>query len=127
MLAGRRIAIVNWRDPWHPEAGGAEVYAFEMAQGLTRRGARVCYLTARAPGQARSERRDGIDIVRIGGRLSVYPAVLAWLLLRRWTFDAVLDCQNGIPFFTPWVLPRRVPVLCVMHHVHGRAAELPPA
>jgi glycosyltransferase involved in cell wall biosynthesis len=30
----------------------------------------------------------------------------------------VIDCQNGIPFFTPWVLPRRVPVLCVMHHVH---------
>ena len=30
----------------------------------------------------------------------------------------MLDCQNGIPFFTPLVLPRRVPVLCVMHHVH---------
>ena len=30
----------------------------------------------------------------------------------------MLDCQNGIPFFTPLVLPRRTPVLCVMHHVH---------
>jgi len=30
----------------------------------------------------------------------------------------VLDCQNGIPFFTPLVLPRNVPVLCVVHHVH---------
>jgi glycosyltransferase involved in cell wall biosynthesis len=44
--------------------------------------------------------------------------VLSWLLLRRRRFDAVIDCQNGIPFFTPWVLPRRVPVFCVMHHVH---------
>jgi glycosyltransferase involved in cell wall biosynthesis len=44
--------------------------------------------------------------------------VLGWLLTHRRSFDAVLDCQNGIPFFTPCVLPRRVPVLCVMHHVH---------
>ena len=48
--------------------------------------------------------------------------MLGWLLLRRLlrrrSFDAVLDCQNGIPFFTPCVLPRRVPVLCVVHHVH---------
>jgi len=117
-VAGSRIAIVNWRDPWHPEAGGAEVYAWAMAAGMTGRGARVCYLTARAPGQASRERRDGVDIVRRGGRLTVYPAVLGWLLLRRRSFDVVLDCQNGIPFFTPWVLPRRVPVLCVMHHVH---------
>lgn len=117
-VAGIRILIVNWRDPWHPDAGGAEVYAFEIALGLSQRGARVCYLTARAPGQARRERRDGVDIVRLGGRLTVYPAVLGWLLLRRRSFDVVLDCQNGIPFFTPWVLPSRVPVLCVMHHVH---------
>src|SRR5262249_55102027 len=31
---------------------------------------------------------------------------------------AVVDCQNGVPFFAPGVLPRRVPVLCVVHHVH---------
>ena len=38
-LAGARVAVVNWRDPWHPEAGGAETYAWQMAQGLLRRGA----------------------------------------------------------------------------------------
>ena len=54
----------------------------------------------------------------MGGRFTVYPRVLGWLLAHRRSFDAVLDCQNGIPFFTPWVLPRRVPVLCVVHHVH---------
>jgi glycosyltransferase involved in cell wall biosynthesis len=117
-VGGLRIAVVNWRDPWHPDAGGAEQYAWEMAAGLLRRGARVRYLTARAPGQARRERRDGIDIVRSGGRWTVYPRLLAWMMFRRRSFDAVIDCENGIPFFTPWVLPARVPVLCVMHHVH---------
>ena len=117
-LRGRRLAIVTWRDPWHPEAGGSEQYAWEMARGLTRRGARMSYLTARAPGQAALDRRDGIDIIRRGGRLTVYPLVLAWMARHRRSFDAVLDCQNGIPFFTPLVLPRKVPVLCIVHHVH---------
>jgi glycosyltransferase involved in cell wall biosynthesis len=118
-LAGARIAVANWRDPWHPQAGGAERYAWEIARGLAGRGAAVRFLTARAAGQGRRDRRDGIEIIRRGGRFTVYPLVLGWLLVRRRSFDLVLDCQNGIPFFTPWVLPRRVPVLCVLHHVHS--------
>ena len=117
-LGGLRIAIVNWRDPGHPDAGGAEVYAWEMARGLLRRGATVTFVTARAEGQPASERLDGVRVVRLGGRFTVYPRVLAWLLARRRAFDAVIDCENGIPFFTPWVLPRSVPVFCVVHHVH---------
>jgi glycosyltransferase involved in cell wall biosynthesis len=132
-FTGVRVAVVNWRDPWHPEAGGAERYAWAMAGGLASRGAGVSFLTARAPGQARRDRRDGIDIIRLGGRFTVYPRVLGWLLAHRLAhrllahrllnhgrfFAAVVDCQNGIPFFTPLVLPRTVPVLCVMHHVHS--------
>jgi glycosyltransferase involved in cell wall biosynthesis len=117
-LSGLRVAIVNWRDPWHPDAGGAERYAWEMGRGLAVRGAKVRFLTARGPGQSRRDGRDGIAITRLGGRFTVYPLVLAWLLAHRRSFDAVVDCQNGIPFFTPCVLPRRVPVLCVVHHVH---------
>lgn len=120
-LSGARIDVVNWRDPWHPQAGGAECYAWQMATAFARAGARVRYVTARAPGQDRTGWHDGVDVIRLGGRFTVYPRVLGWLLARRLRGDApglVLDCQNGIPFFTPVVLPRRVPVLCVMHHVH---------
>ncbi len=118
-LGGTRVAVVNWRDPWHPEAGGAERYAWAMARGLAGHGAAVCFVTARAPGQARREHRVGIEIVRTGGRFTVYPRVLGCLLAHRRSFHAVLDCQNGIPFFTPLVLPPSTPVLCVMHHVHS--------
>ena len=117
-LRGARIAVANWRDPWHPQAGGAEQYAWEVARGLAGQGAEVRFVTARAPGQARRETREGVQITRMGGQFSVYPLVLGWFLAHRRSLDAVLDCQNGIPFFTPWVLPRRVPVLCVVHHVH---------
>jgi glycosyltransferase involved in cell wall biosynthesis len=117
-LQGLRVLIANWRDPWHPEAGGAERYAWEMARALTARGATVRFLTARGDGQRRAESRDGIEIIRRGGRFTLYPQALGWLASHRRWADAVLDCQNGIPFFTPLVLPRRTPVLCVMHHVH---------
>jgi len=118
-LSGLQIAVVNSRDPWHPQAGGAERYAWEMARALVVRGAKVVYLTARAPEQPRAEQRAGIGIVRSGGRFTVYPRVLGWLLLRRWSLDAVLDCQNGIPFFTPLAVSRKVPVFCLVHHVHA--------
>jgi glycosyltransferase involved in cell wall biosynthesis len=117
-LGGMRITIVNWRDPWHPQAGGAERYAWQMARGLTARGARITFVTARAPGQSRGEEREEISIRRLGGRFTVYPLVLAWLFKHRRAPDAVVDCQNGIPFFTPFVLSRRTPVVCVVHHVH---------
>lgn len=115
---GRRIAIVNWRDPDHPQAGGAEVYCTEVAQWLARAGAEVTLVTARAPGQDRESERDGVRIRRMGGRFSVYPRVHLWLRRRRRQIDAVLDCQNGIPFFAPIAVGRRVPVVLLMHHVH---------
>ncbi|MFI6596115.1 glycosyltransferase family 4 protein [Nonomuraea sp. NPDC050536] len=114
------IAVLNWRDPWHPAAGGAETYAWELARRLAAGGDRVWFVTARAPGQTRGEVVEGVRLARMGGPFTLYPLVLAWLLVRRWRFDAVLDCQNGIPFFSPWVLPRRTRVLCVLHHVHDR-------
>ncbi|TXK43358.1 glycosyltransferase family 4 protein [Nonomuraea sp. C10] len=114
------VAVVNWRDPWHPASGGAETYAWELACRMARAGHAVSFVTARAPGQSRAETRDGVRVRRMGGVFTVYPLVLLWLLVRRTRFDAVLDCQNGIPFFTPWVLPRRTRILCVVHHVHDR-------
>ncbi len=31
-------------------------------------------------------------------------------------YDIVVDCENGIPFFTPLYV--RKPIVCLMHHVH---------
>lgn len=123
-LAGRRIAVLNWKDPWHPEAGGAEAYAWRMCRHLVGLGALVTFATARPEGHVGAEIRDGIPIVRGGGRLTVYLWMLWWLFRHRRDFDAVIDCQNGIPFFSPWVLPRRTPVVCIVHHVHDKQFDL---
>ncbi|MFD6640178.1 glycosyltransferase family 4 protein [Micromonospora chalcea] len=123
-VVGRRVVVLNWKDPWHPDAGGAEVYAWQVARDLVTAGAEVTFVTARPKGQPGDEIREGIRIVRVGGRWTIYPRVLGWLARHRRQFDAVVDCQNGIPFFSPAVLPAAVPVICVIHHVHDRQFRL---
>lgn len=117
-LDGARIVVLNWRDVEHPQAGGAEQYMHQIAKRWVEVGARVTWLTARAPGQGRSAVIDGIEVVRAGGPLSVYPWTALALLRRFGRIDYVVDCQNGIPFFSPLVVEKDVPIVQVIHHVH---------
>jgi len=55
--------------------------------------------------------------MRIGGSLTQYPlASLVYLFRLRRRYDVVVDCENGIPFFSP--LYSRLPKVLVVHHVH---------
>ena len=112
-----KIAILSWRDQRHPEAGGAEVFLDRVSAELARRGHAVTIFTARYAGSLPEEvLHDGRRVVRSGGRMSVYPAVAARYLNRRGQFDAVVDVQNGVPFWSP--LFTHAVVVCVVHHVH---------
>ena len=77
-------------------------------------------LTAAADGQSPTETKDGFRIIRKGSRFTVYPWTLLWILWNRRSVRAVIDSQNGIPFFTPLVVGRRTPVPLLLHHVHRR-------
>lgn len=112
------LVIANWRDLDHPQAGGAELVCQELAALYAMRGWEVVLLTAAVRGRPRVERRDGYQIVRGGGQFTVYAHALWWLLRHRGDVGAVIDSQNGIPFFTPLVLPPRVPAVMLLHHVH---------
>ena len=113
----RHVVLLDWRDPWHPETGGAQLYLHEVATRLVRDGYRVTWLTAGYDGAAPEEVRDGIRFLRRGGRLTVFVRVVLMLLLRRvGRFDAVLEVQNGMPFLAGLVTRR--PVTVLVHHVH---------
>jgi glycosyltransferase involved in cell wall biosynthesis len=117
-LAGSRVVVLNWRDVRHPQAGGAEQYMHEIARRWTGAGVDVTWLTARGEGQSANDELDGIRIHRAGGALSVYPRAVRRLQRLRREIDAVVDCQNGVPFFSPLVVSRGLPVVQVVHHVH---------
>jgi glycosyltransferase involved in cell wall biosynthesis len=113
----RRLVILNWRDPWHPEGGGSELYVAEVAKRLQGPDVQVTTFSARYPGAARAEVRDGIRYLRRGGHLTVYLWAALFLLTRRFgRVDDVLEVQNGMPFLARLFTRARVAVL--VHHVH---------
>jgi len=117
-VRGMRVVMVNWRDGGHPEAGGAELFCEEIAGRMVALGAEVTLLVGRGRGQAAEEVVRGVQVVRQGGRWTVYPRALRFLAAHRAEIDLVIDCQNGLPFFSPLAVPRRTPVVLLIHHVH---------
>ncbi len=112
-----RILILNWRDVNHRRAGGAEVYAREMAKGLTAVGHRVTFFSGNDGSEARYDTADGVRIIRRGGFHTVYLwAALYYIFKLRTQTDIIIDCENGVPFFTP--IYARKPIYCVVHHIH---------
>ncbi|MEM9595460.1 MAG: glycosyltransferase family 4 protein [Acidobacteriota bacterium] len=122
-----RILLLNWRDPTHPQAGGAEGYLLQIAKKWVAAGHRVLWLCGRHPGQGAEDELDGIAIRRRGGGgYGVFPAAAAEALLRiRGDVDVIVDAENGIPFFSP--LYSKAPKIALVHHVHREvfARELP--
>ncbi|GAB3765338.1 glycosyltransferase involved in cell wall biosynthesis [Nocardioides ginsengisegetis] len=111
-----RVAFLTWRDSTHPDGGGSEVFVEEVARELVRRGHAVTMLCARHPGSAARSSLDGVQIVRLGGRLTVYLRGLLWLATRGRSCDVVVDVINGLPFGAPLV--RRRGLVALVHHVH---------
>jgi glycosyltransferase involved in cell wall biosynthesis len=120
----REVLLLCWRDTGHPQGGGSERYLEQVGAGLAARGVKVTLRTASYPGAPAEEVVDGIRISRAGGRLSVYPRALAAIVAGRLGFgslrgirpDAVIDTQNGIPFFSRLVAG--APVTLLVHHCH---------
>ena len=116
-LSGRHIAFFSWRDTHNPEGGGAERYLEKMASGLVARGARVTILCAAHAAAPPDETVDGVRFLRRGTKLSVYKEGVSALARRELgRVDAVVDVQNGLPFFTR--IATRRPVIVLVHHVH---------
>ncbi|CAM3944405.1 glycosyltransferase family 4 protein [Smaragdicoccus niigatensis] len=120
----REVLLLCWRDSTHPQGGGSERYLEEVGTRLAARGIKVTLRTAHHPGAARREVRDGITIIRSGGRFTVYVFAMVALVLGRFGLgsmrdvrpDAIIDTQNGMPFFARLVT--RVPVTVLVHHGH---------
>lgn len=115
------ILIINWQD-WHNrQAGGAEVYLYEIFSRLIRRGHRVILLCSRAAGQNRREICEGMEIIRLGrrGNFNFLAPIGLRRILRHTRVDVVIDDLNKIPFYSP--LFTRVPVVGMPMHLFRQA------
>ncbi|MEI5673828.1 MULTISPECIES: glycosyltransferase family 4 protein [unclassified Nocardioides] len=117
-----RVVFLTWRDSTHPDGGGSEVFVEEVARELHRRGHEVTIRCARSDGATAEADLDGVRLLRAGGRLTVYPRALGWLVRHRRRVDVVVDVINGLPFGAPLV--RRRGVVGLVHHVHRRQWQI---
>jgi glycosyltransferase involved in cell wall biosynthesis len=111
-----KILIFNWRDITHPWAGGAELQLHELAKRWVQYGHRITLFCGRYRGATSHDQIDGIEIIRRGGRFSVY-LLAGWAYvttLRKRKYDLIIDDINGIPWFTP-IFTRR-PKVALLHH-----------
>ncbi len=114
---GIRILVLNWRDTKHMWAGGAEVYAQELAKRWVRDGNSVTLFAGNDGKSKRNEKIDGVNIIRRGGFYTVYFWAFIYFISKfRGKYDVIIDTENGIPFFTP--LYTRKKKFLLIHHVH---------
>ena len=122
-LDGRRILFLNWRDLANPAAGGAESYAEQIGRRFAAAGAELTLFTSRFRDAAPFDWTNRYLVIRQGGRFGVYLAAARHLRRYGHLYDAVVDFQNGIPFFAPVQVPDKA-VICVVHHVHQAQFDL---
>jgi glycosyltransferase involved in cell wall biosynthesis len=114
-----RILVINWQDITNPLGGGAEVHLHNIFSRVARLGHEVTLLCSGYPGAPATEMRDGLTIIRRGGRSTFnVTALLSYLReFRTQPFDVVVDDLNKIPFLTPLFV--RKPLVGIAHHLFG--------
>ena len=111
-----RILMLNWRDPEHPKAGGAEVVTRELVRSWQAAGHEVTWFAASWPGALPEARIDGLRIVRRGRSWTVHAiAFLAYLGGELRNYDLVVDQIHGVGFpplkeILPAVIDHSVPI-----------------
>lgn len=116
----RHLLAINFRDPAHPEAGGAELHLEHVLLDAVRRGWRVTWLAAGFEGGARESEHRGMRIVRRGTWWNfnfAVPGVLAREFSGGQAPDLIVEDINKAPCFTPWFT--RVPVAVIVPHLFG--------
>lgn len=122
------ILILNWRDTKHKWAGGAETYIHELAKRWVRDGNYVTVFCGVGNEGPKNEKIDGVEIFRRGGYYTVYIWAFFYYIFKfKGRYDIIIDCENGIPFFTP--LYAKEKKFLLIHHVHQeifRKSLMPP-
>lgn len=96
-----RLLVLNRRDPFHPQGGGAERYLREVVREFIARGWEVDWLCGRfRGGAARETPETGWTLIRRGGEWTTHLHGRRWARTHAARYRVILDTFNGVGFFT---------------------------
>jgi glycosyltransferase involved in cell wall biosynthesis len=114
-----RVLWFNWRDIRHPEAGGAELFTHEVMLRLVKRGYDMTLYCAQFLNSPKTENIDGVEVIRDGGKYSVYNKAKNYYRKHGNSYDFVIDEVNTRPFLTPKFVKGK-PILALYHSLTRR-------
>ena len=114
-----KILVLNWRDPLHPEAGGAEVHLDQILSYLSPKHDITLVSTRISPKEEHFE-YHGYQVHRVG-----HPHLFNFHFKRLWNkrykkenYDLIIDDISKIGLQTPLYI-KDIPILAIFHHIHG--------
>ena len=114
-----KFLAINWRDLKNPDAGGAEVHLHEIMKRLIADGHDVTLVCSNFEGGTTEDVNDGIRILRCGKWYNANFVIPYHVrkLLKKESFDLIIEDVNKIPFFSPLLTKTRIVV--VVPHLFG--------
>jgi glycosyltransferase involved in cell wall biosynthesis len=114
-----KILVFNWRCWINPEMGGAEVFTREVLKRWAAAGHEVTLFAANFRNGKANEVVDGINIVRSGGRYSVYCKAKGHYnrYFSKEQYDVVVDEINTEPFMTPKFVKKGETIIALIHQL----------
>ena len=113
-----RILWFNWRDIKHPEAGGAEVFTHEVMHRLVKKGYYPTLFTEKFLNGLPNEEINGVNIIRDGGKYTVYNKARCYYNRYKDNYDFVIDEINARPFLAAKFVKKK-PILAIFHQLAG--------
>jgi glycosyltransferase involved in cell wall biosynthesis len=103
----------------NPEMGGAEVFTREVLKRWAEAGHKVSLFTAKFRGGKENEVDGGVNIVRSGGRYSVYWKAREYYdrFSSKEQYDIVIDEINTKPFMTPKFVRKGEKIIALIHQL----------
>ncbi|MGL4393972.1 MAG: glycosyltransferase family 4 protein [Brevinema sp.] len=114
-----KILAINWRDPQHPEAGGAELHLDVILSFLAKK-YDVTLLSTRTTKAKEEYSFHGYRVLKWG-----HPMFFHYTFRSMWKkffskqgYDVIIDDISKIGVMSPSFI-KDTPILSIFHHVHG--------
>jgi glycosyltransferase involved in cell wall biosynthesis len=116
-----KVLVINWRDIYNPEAGGAEIHIDEILKRKPENW-EVDFVSSLYKNASSEDETKSYKIYRIPDSfLFNYKFRFSWdKIYSKKSYDLIIDDISKIPLALP-IYVKNTPIIALIHHVHGKS------